>query len=99
MKHMTRARCALFVVALIPAAASAQTRGMTPDDYLALRAITDPRISPDGTTVAFVVTSVDQKENRRRSEIRTIALDGSGEMVLTTAPQSSNSPRWKPDGN
>ena len=98
MKHLTRTLGAILFAALVPGAASAQTRGMTPEDYFAVRAITDARISPDGTTVAFVVTSVDQQENRRRSEIRTIALDGSGEMVLTTAPQSSNSPRWKPDG-
>ena len=62
MKHVTRALGAILVVALIPAAASAQARGMRPDDYFALRAIADPRISPDGTTVAFVVTSVEQKE-------------------------------------
>ena len=89
----------MLAVACWPALGSAQTRGMTPDDYFALRALADPRISPDGSTVAFVVTSIDQKENRRRSEIRTIGLDGSGEVVLTTAPQSSTSPRWKPDGS
>jgi dipeptidyl aminopeptidase/acylaminoacyl peptidase len=87
----------LFVAAAMPAAA--QTRGVTPEDYFALETLGDPHFSPDGATIAFVVTTVDQKQNRRRSEIWTVPADGSREpMVLTTAPQSSNSPRWSPDG-
>ena len=79
--------------------AAAQTRGMTSEDYFAFETIGDPHFSPDGSTIAFVVTTVDQKQNRRRSEIWSVPADGSREpMALTTAPQSSNSPRWSPDG-
>src|SRR6185436_4906449 len=55
--------------------------------------------SPDGSTIAFVVTSIDQQQNRRRSALWSVPADGSREAsALTTAPQSSNSPRWSPDG-
>ena len=78
--------------------ALAQTRGVTAEDYYAFEALSDPRFSPDGSKIAFVVTTVDQKQNRRRSEIRLVSTDGSTEpIVLTTAVQSSNSPRWSPD--
>jgi dipeptidyl aminopeptidase/acylaminoacyl peptidase len=79
--------------------AAAQTRGVTPADYYAFEVVSDPRFSPDGSEIAFVVTTVDQKENRRRGEIWTVPADGSRDpSALTTAPQSSNSPRWSPDG-
>jgi dipeptidyl aminopeptidase/acylaminoacyl peptidase len=77
----------------------AQTRGATAEDYLAFETLGDPHFSPDGSTIAFVVTTVDQKQNRRRSTIWSVPADGSREpMILTTAPQSSNNPRWSPDG-
>ncbi len=79
--------------------ASAQTRGVTAEDYFLFEAPGDPHFSPDGSSIAFVVTSVDQKQNRRRSQIWLAAADGSREPVaLTASPQSSTSPRWSPDG-
>ena len=74
--------------------ASAQSRGVTSEDYLAFETLGDPRFSPDGSTIAFVVTTVDQRQNRRRSEIWSVPADGSQPATaLTTAPQSSNGPR------
>ncbi len=95
-----RARSVLTLVIFTCASAGfAQTRGITAEDYLAFDALSDPRFSPDGSTIAFVVTTVDQTQNRRRSEIRVVPADGSRDAVtLTTAPQSSNTPRWRPDG-
>src|SRR3954465_4423551 len=98
---MKKITVALVFVALVFAAVpGAQApRGITAEDYFAFETLGDPRFSPDGSTIAFVVTTVDQKQNRRRSTIWSGAADGSGGPVaLTTAPQSSNSPRWSPDG-
>jgi dipeptidyl aminopeptidase/acylaminoacyl peptidase len=79
--------------------ASGQTRGVTAEDYFAFETLSDPHFSPDGSTIAFVVTTVDQKQNRRRSAIWSVPADGSREPIaLTTAVQSSNTPRWSPDG-
>ena len=94
------AACLAFIAApaLTPSAV-AQTRGVTAEDYFAFETLAEPRFSPDGSTIAFVVTTIDQKQNRRRSALWSVPADGSREpSVLTTALQSSNSPRWSPDG-
>jgi dipeptidyl aminopeptidase/acylaminoacyl peptidase len=84
---------------LLTVGVRAQTRRATAEDYFAFETLGDPRFSPDGSTIAYVVTTVDQKQNRRRSEIYAVPADGSRPArALTTAPQSSNSPRWSPDG-
>src|SRR4051812_30375146 len=99
MKRMVLSAAFLSVALAVPLTVHAQTRGATAEDYYGFEALGDPRFSPDGSTIAFVVTTVDQKQNRRRSTIWSVAADGSGGPVaLTTAPQSSNSPRWSPDG-
>ncbi len=74
-------------------------RGITAEDYFAFEFLSDPRISPDGKWVAYVVTTIDQKQNRRQSNIWIAATDGSSTpRQFTTSPQSSSSPRWSPDG-
>jgi len=74
-------------------------RGITPEDYYSFEFLTDPRISPDGKLIAYVVTKVDRTQNRRNSSIWMIATDGSRTpWQFTTSPQSANSPRWSPDG-
>src|SRR5437773_9641046 len=89
----------ILVSVIIASRAVAQTRGITPEDYYAFEVVSDPHFSPDGASIAFVVTTVDQKQNRRRSAIWIVPADGSHDAApLTTAPQSSNSPRWSPDG-
>jgi dipeptidyl aminopeptidase/acylaminoacyl peptidase len=74
-------------------------RGVTPEDYFAFEFASDPNMSPDGKLVAYVVTKIDRAQNRRNSAIWMVATDGSrAPWQFTTSPQSSNSPRWSPDG-
>jgi dipeptidyl aminopeptidase/acylaminoacyl peptidase len=103
----TSLRGALALVLLLsPALSSAARaqgpagrRGITAEDYYAFEFLSDPRLSPDGQWVAYVVTTVDQRQNRRVSQIWLAAADGSRPpRQLTTSPQSSSSPRWSPDG-
>jgi hypothetical protein len=55
----------------------AQTkRGVTPEDYLSFRFVGDPHISPDGKVVAYVLTTIDQKKNRRESSIWVVPVEG-----------------------
>ena len=105
MRRVVRSSVAvlsLYVLLLASVAWAQQAegkRGVTPEDYFAFEFISDPRISPDGKLVAYVVTTVDQKQNRRHSSIWMAATDGSrAPWPFTTSPQNANAPRWSPDG-
>ena len=90
----------LSFTAFGPASSPAQTkRGVTPEDYFAFRFIADPHLSPDGKSVVYVQTVIDQKKNRRDSSIWLVPADGSATpRRLSAEGFSSNAPRWSPDG-
>jgi dipeptidyl aminopeptidase/acylaminoacyl peptidase len=72
---------------------------MRPEDVFALTSAGDPRLSPDGRHVAYVVNRIDRDENGYRSNIWLAPLDSSGEpRQLTSGGRSDSSPRWSPDG-
>jgi dipeptidyl aminopeptidase/acylaminoacyl peptidase len=68
------------------------------DDFARLREVRDPQISPDGRWVAYVVSTVDVKEDKTVSHIWMISFDGKTERQMTQGPESESSPRWSPDG-
>jgi dipeptidyl aminopeptidase/acylaminoacyl peptidase len=92
--------CFLCLGSLGAQASRAQSkRGVTPEDYFSFKFMGDPHISPDGKVVAYVVTAIDQKKNRRESAIWVVPIDGSAApRRLSAEGFSSNSPRWSPDG-
>jgi dipeptidyl aminopeptidase/acylaminoacyl peptidase len=83
---------------LLAAAAFGQAprRGITAEDYLAFEQAGDPQIAPDGRTVAYTVTTIDRKANRRMSRIW-VAGDAEP-RPFTREGVSSTAPRWSPDG-
>jgi len=65
-----------------------------------LRALSDPRIAPDGRRVAFVVSQPDLSKNERVPSIWMVAADGrSAPHPYSAAGQRATSPRWRPDGS
>jgi dipeptidyl aminopeptidase/acylaminoacyl peptidase len=71
-----------------------------PSDLYELRWADDPRISPDGRTVAFTAWGVDREENDYIASIWLVPLDGSAEpRRLTRAEKIDGAPRWSPDGS
>jgi dipeptidyl aminopeptidase/acylaminoacyl peptidase len=90
----------LLSLILVLSTTAVANRGITPEDYFAFQFINDARISPDGRQVAYVLTAIDQKKNRRNSSIWLVAVDGlSDPRRLTAEGFNSNSPRWSPDGS
>src|SRR5450755_401515 len=97
---LCRRSVSFAVFALAFSASALANRGITPEDYFAFQFINDARISPDGRQVAYVLTAIDQKKNRRNSSIWLVAIDGkSAPRRLTAEGFNSNSPRWSPDGS
>jgi dipeptidyl aminopeptidase/acylaminoacyl peptidase len=73
--------------------------GMVPADVYELAWAGDPRISPDGSTVAFTVTRVDGEANDYRSAVYLAPTDRSTPpRRLTSGEKRDGSPRWSPDG-
>ncbi|MGH2748206.1 MAG: S9 family peptidase [Actinomycetota bacterium] len=75
-------------------------RGMIPEDVYELTWVADPRVSPDGTTVAYMVAGVDKDENSYKSDIWLVDTEGSAEpRQITFGPKRNADPRWSPDGS
>lgn len=90
----------LTLVIFAPRDLRAQARrGVTPEDYFSFKFIGDPHISPDSKVVVYVLTTIEQKKNRRESSIWAVPADGSSApRRLSAEGYSSSSPRWSPDG-
>jgi dipeptidyl aminopeptidase/acylaminoacyl peptidase len=87
----------LLLASAVPAAA-ADTHPLSVHDMLAMERISDPRVSPDGRTVAFVVRATDLEANRGAFDLYLAALDGSSLRRLTSHAASDTQPRWAADG-
>ena len=79
---------------------SAQTakRPLKLDDLQRFREVRDPQLSPDGQTVAYVVSTIDAKEDKSVSHVWTISYDGKTNRQMTASQESESAPRWSPDG-
>jgi len=71
---------------------------MQPEDVYGLTGIGDVRISPDGSRLAYVVTSIDRNANEYRAAIWVAGRDGSEPRRFTAGDKRDGSPRWSPDG-
>lgn len=84
----------LFVAAVVVAGA----RPIELEDLFRLKRVSDPQLSPDGRTVAYVVTEVLKDENRTQSDIWVIPAEGGEARLLAGSPKHDRHPRWSPDG-
>ena len=82
-----------LVPLLLATPAHTQSR-FGPMDVFQLEYAADPQISPDGTQVVYVRTSMDIMKDRKRSELWIVDSDGTDHRALG----SGGSPRWSPDG-
>jgi acylaminoacyl-peptidase len=87
---------------VVSASASAQqepTARFAPADVFELELAADPQISPDGSSVVYVRTSMDVMTDRPRRQLWIVNADGTDHRPLVTGPVSYSSPRWSPDGS
>ena len=72
---------------------------MKPEDLYRLAWADDPRVSPDGRTVAFVAFGLDEEKNDYTASIWLVPIDGSeAPRRMTAGPKQDLAPRWSPDG-
>ena len=78
--------------------ATGPNRYFTGNDLFGLEVATDPQISPDGKTIAYVRKSNDIMTDKARSTIWLIDVASGQQRPLLAGSGSYFSPRWSPDG-
>jgi dipeptidyl aminopeptidase/acylaminoacyl peptidase len=69
------------------------------EDVFRFKLLSDPQLSPDGKTIAFVQAETDLDKNTTRSHIWLVPGDGSARPRRFTAGEAKDrAPRWSPDG-
>ncbi len=80
---------------------------VTLNDLFRFHDVGSPELSPDGQWVAYTVSTVDTKADKRTTDIWMVSWDGKENIRLTYGSDSaedanglgsSGSPRWSPDG-
>ncbi len=98
VQRLISASAAVALLAPAAAGAAEDPRPFAPADLVAVRAVSDPRVSPDGAWVAYVVRTEDLEEDRAASDLWMAGWDGARTLQLThTAKESESHPRWSPD--
>jgi dipeptidyl aminopeptidase/acylaminoacyl peptidase len=78
---------------------AAEKRAMTIDDLFRFRRVADPQISPDGSQVVYVVTTItDAAANKTQSNLWLAATNGAPARQFTATEKKDAHPRWSPDG-
>jgi dipeptidyl aminopeptidase/acylaminoacyl peptidase len=88
----------LALVMLLGATPVSAKHPITFEDLMKVARISDPQVSPDGRSVAYVETRVDLDANRKTANIWIVPTAGGEPRRLTMGSDSSTRPRWSPDG-
>ncbi len=88
----------LIVLMTATVYATAQQRSITEKDLFNFTWIGDSQVSPDGSRVAFVRVSVNEKKDGYNTSIWTVSTMANDEPHRLTSGTRDSSPRWSPDG-
>ncbi|HEX3068489.1 MAG TPA: S9 family peptidase [Thermoanaerobaculia bacterium] len=83
---------------LLVVATAAHARNITEKDLFKFNWIGDPQLSPDGSQVAFVRVTVDEKKDTYNTAIWAVAARAGAEPRRITNGPRDASPRWSRDG-
>ena len=79
--------------------ATGPNTAFTGNDLFNLEVATDPQISPDGRTIAYVRRSNDIMTDKARPTIWLVDVATGQQRPLLAGPGAYSSPRWSPDGS
>jgi dipeptidyl aminopeptidase/acylaminoacyl peptidase len=90
----------VIAVGLTAAFSSAfgEKRNITEKDLFDFVWIGDPQVSPDGSQVAFVRVTVNDKKEGYNTSIWSVPVSGGEEPRQLTKGDHDSAPRWSPDG-
>ena len=85
----------LSLLATFPAAHAG--RALEPEDWYRFKSVSDLTMAPDGSAVAYLVTSYDKASDESHSALWLAAWNGDESLQLTRG-ESVSVPRFSPDG-
>src|SRR5438876_12208013 len=97
-KRLSQILVILLALTNLVAGQQPAKRPLKLDDLARVREVRDPQVSPDGQWVAYVVSTIDVKEDKSAAHIWMVSFDGKSDRQITWSQESENSPRWSPDG-
>src|SRR6202171_1854388 len=101
LSHSFVIRHSCFVICLLiftTSPAFAQKRNITEKDLFDFVWIGDPQVSPDGSRVACVRVTVNEKKEGYNTSIWSVPAAGGEEPHQLTKGDHDSTPRWSPDG-
>jgi dipeptidyl aminopeptidase/acylaminoacyl peptidase len=87
----------LCLAALLSGVVRGEQRVLAADDYLKFADVSAPQVSPDGATVAYVVTTSDRDSDEPKDAIWLTSWEGTEHRQLTRG-ESASQPKFSPDG-
>ena len=97
MRARSSVAAAIAAVVLVSPVASAQ-QAFTMDHLKQLVGVSSPDVSPDGKSIAFVVSKPNYTTDRTESELYLVEAAGGTPRALTFGRKRVGSPKWSPDG-
>ncbi len=97
MRHALTVLLASWVLSTGPLAAQAP-RAIGIEDYITAPTVADPQVTPDGSLVAFTVSTPSLQDNRSSTKIWLADLASGDSWQATAAAGNDRAPRWSPDG-
>ncbi len=88
-----------------PASAQSQQQAAPPartiqlDDFTKISSVSDPQISPDGKSIAFVLSRINLEQDRADRDLLIIDIASGAPRALTHDRRGVGSPRWSPEGD
>ena len=102
MKHRSLVRRFLllfsFLLTFVLPTLAAEKRSITEKDLFNFVWVGDPQVSFDGTRVAFVRVTVNEKKEGYNTSIWGVSASGNEGPHRLTSGERDSSPRWSPDG-
>ncbi|HEY3739023.1 MAG TPA: S9 family peptidase [Bryobacteraceae bacterium] len=101
MKHsalLPKSLAVLLPMAFALAAAGFAGQTPTAEQSLSWKTVSNAKISPDGSMIAYTTQETDWKDNEFRTQIWIMRTRDKTAYELTSAAKSSSSPEWSRDG-
>ena len=88
----------LLILTCLNAQAQNDKKRMSVVDFLNIPGVSNPRLSPDGSKLIYILSESNWKANKQISHIWQVKSNGEDPHQITFGQDGESSPSWSPDG-